>query len=230
MIEKRKYPAIARQTWTNIFFMHWRVDSESLQQYIKRPYELDIFDDSAWVSVVCFVAKNSQLRLLPFDFVSSAIQTNVRTYVTMPHERERGVYFLKLLLNNRFAVTSAQLGINLPFQYVNALVTDQDGIITFKSERENETKIHVEFCTTKRRDESELAHFLTERYAIWHHKRNRLIKVPITHPKWWINRAEATIFTNNIHPLIEGRRPDYVHAGDEKITHLYPYETAGLFL
>lgn len=230
MIEKRRYPAIARQTWTNIFFMHWRVNPESLQHYIKRPYELDIFDGSAWISVVCFVAKNSQLRLLPFDFVSSAIQTNVRTYVTMPHERERGVYFLKMLLNNRFAVTSAQLGINLPFQYVNALATKRDGIITFKSEQKNETELHATFCATENRDESELTHFLTERYAIWHHKGNRIIKIPITHSKWRINGAEATVFTNNTHPLIEGRRPDYVHAGDEKTTHLYPYETVGLIV
>lgn len=234
MIEKRKYPAIALQTWSDIFFMHWRVEPESLRQYVKPPYELDIFDGSAWISVVCFMAKNSRLRFIPFDFVTSAIQTNVRTYVRLSHRKnsgrpEPGVYFLKLLLNNRFAVNSARLGLSLPFQYVTATMEKQGHLFTYKSVDERETKLHVSFYSVEEGDSSDLANFLTERYAIWHHKGNRLVKIPISHAKWQITRAKASIFTNHTHPLIQGRQPDIVHAADEKLTHLYPYEIVGLF-
>lgn len=229
MIEKRKYPAIARQTWTNIFFMHWRVDPDSLQTYMKQPYILDTFDGSAWMTVVCFVAKNSQLRGLPFNFVNTAIQINLRTYVTMPGRAERGVYFLKLLLNNKFAASSGRLGVNLPFEYVDVAVTEQENVTIFKSEQERATQVHVAFQQTEKRDKSELADFLVERYSIWHHKHNRLIKIPITHARWRLNHAKANVISHHLHPLIHGRLPDIVHAGDEKTTHLYPYETAGFF-
>lgn len=230
LIEKRKYPAIAKQKWSDVFFMHWRVEPNLLQGYVQQPYELDLFDGSAWISVVCFIAKKSRLRFIPIDFVSTAIQTNVRTYVTVPNESERGVYFLKLYLNNQFAVSSARFGMNLPFQHVFANASIKEHSSTFQSEDEREPKLHVTFRRKDEYDESALAQFLTERYAIWNQKGNRLIKIPITHPAWRVLHAEVAIHINKVHPLIQGREPDIVHAGDEKLTHLYPYETVGFIL
>lgn len=230
MIKQRQYPALARQTWLDIYFMHWRVNPEKLQPYVKQPYELDLFDNSAWISVVCFRAKNSRLRFFPFDIVSSAIQTNVRTYVTLPNEQEPGVYFLELFLNNRFAVSSARVGVNLPFEYVDAMSIKSPHVCTYKSRNENGIKLHAAFHDTGKSDESQLAQFLTDRYVIWNEKGNRLIKIPITHPSWRITSAEATVLTNQTHPLIQGRQPDIVHAGDDKLTCLYPYETVGFVL
>lgn len=229
MIEKRKYPVFAKQAWDDVFFMHWKVAPEILAPQIPAPLQLDLFDQSAWITVVCFVAKNSQLRFLPINFVAKAIQTNVRTYVTMPHHEERGVYFLNTFVNNRLATLGARTTFHLPFHYVEAELLQEDGRCTYINRQANQTMLHVSFEALKAAPERKLAEFLTERYAIWNMKHNRMIKIPIFHRPWTIHTASATIFENKVHPLIQGSTPDFVHQGDHKLSHLYPYETVGLF-
>jgi|SRR5699024_1293582 len=230
MIDKRKYPAIAQQYWKHIFFMHWRVNPDVLKPYIPAPLQLDTFAGSAWLSVVCFVAKHSRLLYTPFYLVPPAIQTNVRTYVKVPNQKEHGVYFLNLFLNNQFATVGARLMFNLPFQQIHATLDHQDQTFIYKNLQQSETKLNVRLHSSGERDESSLGTFLTERYAIYNRKQNRIIKIPIIHSKWETNRAKAMIFESNIHPLIDGKQPQHVQIGENKLARLYPYETIGYYL
>src|SRR5699024_3498929 len=192
-------------------------------------FQVDSFQGSAWITVVCFVAKNSRISLLPIDLIDQAIQINVRTYVTCPNQREAGVYFLDVNINNRLAALGAQRAFNLPFHYVEAELISEGACKTYKSSLTDESILKVTLQATGKTDQSELAHFLTERYTIWHHKGNRLIKIPITHSHWQVKEAEAIYCEQDLHPVIANKEPDLIHFAGEKIAYLYPYETVGFY-
>lgn len=231
-MKARKYPYMAHQQWNDVFFMHWPLEPEKLTPYIPRPLELDTFDKVAWITIVCFVVKNSQLRGFSFPIVPFAIQTNVRTYVRMPQEKEPGVYFLNLYLNHRFAARSARRIFNLPFRYVEAGRIRKHKTYTYQSkvQKGGPFLLHATFEKSNRVIQSDLIQFLTERYVIWNRKGKQIIKVPISHDQWQIKEANVTIQAQNVHPLIQGMSPRYVHAGDWKLTHLYPYESVAYFI
>lgn len=229
MIEERKYPKIAQQEWDEVYFMHWKVAPEKLAAYIPKPFELDLFDGYAWLTAVSFLAKHSRLRFIPFDFVRRAIQTNLRTYVKLPHHKEPGVYFLKTFLNHRFASFSARELFHLPFQYMEADFVEENKKSTFINRVDGEKILHLSFVAQDEAAEEEQASFLTERYAIWNVQANRIIKIPILHDPWTINEAEVLTRENKLHPLIRDVEPDIVHYGGRKLSYLYPYERIGFF-
>lgn len=230
MIVRRKYSKIAEQQWDDIFFMHWRLNPDDLRAYIPAPFELDTFEGAAWLSVVCFVAKNSRLRKIPFPIVTEAIQTNVRTYVTMPHVRERGVYFLDIMINNRVVALGGRSLLQLPVHYAQAKREERNQLFMYESTSNRPSKLHVTFERDHEQDESSLGQFLIERYAIWNRLHHKIIKMPIVHKPWTLYKANATIHQHDIHPLINDKNPDITYAGDRKLTYLYPYETVGFYL
>lgn len=224
MITKRKFPWFGKQQWENIFFIHWRVSPDQLSPYIPKPLQIDTFDGSAWLSAVCFQATVNQLRAVPINLIQPAIQLNIRTYVTLNETEERGVYFFRILLNRKIPVKAANVTYHLPFSYSHATFTKKENEIIYQINDETKPQFHVHFQPQKAKDESPLAQFLTERYCIWNKKRNRLIKIPIIHSKWQLQRAEAKIFHQNLHPLIYGKEPSVIHFHPKKMAYLYPYE------
>src|SRR5690625_4724712 len=104
MIEKRKYPYFAKQTWREIFFFNWSVEESMLAPYIPKSFKLDLFDSKAWITLVLFKAINSRFRAFPsWTSFSQVTQMNVRTYVYSKASQEKGVYFLSISLNSLLA-------------------------------------------------------------------------------------------------------------------------------
>src|SRR5690625_1084159 len=197
MITKRKYPWYAEQTWRNIFFFHWPVDPIVLQKYIPKPLILDVFAGKSWVSVVIFTAIHSRFRNMPlWTSVPPVTQINFRTYVYPTIPVEKCVFFLCILLNHFLAALGGERLFNLPFQYVNIL-TDQ-----FKDEVKitcNDEEL-LRFCY-KNQEELEgdrLKDFLTERYCIWNVKGNQIIKIPISHSKWTVQKLNTDVKENEL--------------------------------
>lgn len=221
---------MAQQTWEQIYFLHWRVNESELRPYIPKPLVIDTFDGSAWITIVCFLAKNSRLRYVPINFISKAIQTNVRTYVKLDGKQERGVYFFNLFVNNKLAVLGAQSTFALPFKYVHSMFEYNGDLATYKTYKHDELIFNAQFeRTNKKPHSSELARFLTERYCIWNDKKNRMIKVPIIHSKWNVNEANVTIEKNILHPCLRNGQPNAVHYFNRKVTKLFPYESVLIF-
>lgn len=238
MIVRRKYPYIARQTWKQIYFTHWRVDESLLNRYIPKPFTLDTFDGSAWLTVVCFLAEDSRLRFLPMPVLPSAIQINVRTYVTMDGHDEQGVYFFNLFVNSQLAVFGARQTFHLPFEYVHSTYIETDNEVGYHSKYgvggRDMTIFSARFNQFKETfiddADEELDKFLTERYCIWNLKRKRIIKIPILHRHWKLNRVNALIDTNELHPLIKNVQPNLIHYSDQKLSCLFPYESLGIIV
>lgn len=224
MIEKRKYPYFAMQTWQDVFFLHWPIDEKRLRPYVPYPLAIDTFAGKAYISVICLIIKNNRLPLFSFPMLKQAVQINVRTYVRLDKEKETGVYFFNLYTDQLLPILGARTLMNLPFHYVKTSYDRSTDQIDYTSWRKKETLIDVSFQKKQKLEASALTKFLTERYAIWNVACNRIIKIPIMHSKWQIGEAEANIKENQLHPLIETHAPSYVHWGNPQLAYLYPYE------
>src|SRR5687767_47906 len=90
-------------SWERAVFLHYRVDAHVLQGEV--PFQLDLFEDEAYVSLVAFTLRDLRMRRAGLGWVTQPLAThdflNVRTYVRCGEER--GIYFLAEWLNNRLA-------------------------------------------------------------------------------------------------------------------------------
>lgn len=228
MIEKRTYPWFGVQTWEHILFAHWQVPAASVLPYIPAPLQLDTYAGSAWLSIVSFQANDSRLRFCNRPLIKRATQINVRTYVTYPNSTEKGVYFFALHINQLAPKLAAQLTMALPFTYVTTSVKKQGASFHVHAQKAAQVLYDVQFTTGEKAIEQDaLSTFLTERYAIWHTKGKRCIKIPILHEHWTLKEATATVTTNVLHPLTEARQPDLVHYARSMEAKLFPFETYG---
>lgn len=229
MITKRRYPWYAEQTWRNIFFFHWPVDPIVLEKYIPKPLRLDIFAGKAWVSVVIFTAINSRFRNLPlWTSVPPVTQINFRTYVYPTIPEEKGVFFLSIQLNQFLAALSGKRFFNLPFQYVNMLLYQRKD--TVKITCNDADLLRVCYKNQGELEEDGLKNFLMERYCIWNVKGNHIIKIPISHPKWTVQKLKTDVKRNELFVNFNLPRMEsttyYCH---NKHAKLYPYEKFGIF-
>src|SRR5207244_12635262 len=86
--------------WDNVIFIHYQTDPQELQRCI--PYHLDLYDGSAFVSLVAFTMRGMRPRFggslsaLFFKRISTHHFLNVRTYVT--DEAEACIYLLQYWL------------------------------------------------------------------------------------------------------------------------------------
>jgi uncharacterized protein len=105
--------------WDNVIFIHYQTDPQELQRCI--PYHLDLYDGSAFVSLVAFTMRGlrprfgGSLSALFFKPISTHHFLNVRTYVT--HEAEPGIYFMQEWLSSRLATWLGPRSFGLPYRF-----------------------------------------------------------------------------------------------------------------
>jgi hypothetical protein len=104
MREPTGAPAVMRQVWSHLAFLHWPVEPAAVAPLLPRGLEVDLFEGRAYVGVVPFTIGG----LLRFH------EINVRTYVHRGG-RDPGVWFFSLDAASRLAVAGARLAYKLPY-------------------------------------------------------------------------------------------------------------------
>ena len=90
-----KGPWVMEQEWQDVYFLHWPILAEDLQDYVPQELEIDTFDGMAWIGVVYFQMKQMSFRFIPpIPGTSSFLELNVRTYVK--YKGKSGVYFFNI--------------------------------------------------------------------------------------------------------------------------------------
>jgi uncharacterized protein YqjF (DUF2071 family) len=105
--------------WVRALFIHYEVDPASLAPFV--PFEIDVCDGRAYVSLVAFYLRNLRPRL--GGAVAACLSRpvanhgflNVRTYVK--HRGESGIYFLAEWLPNALSVFIGPRTFGLPYRY-----------------------------------------------------------------------------------------------------------------
>lgn len=103
-------------SWERAVFLHYQVAPQFLQPQI--PFELDLHDGQAYVSLVAFTLRNMRLMHPHLKFLTQPLHThhflNVRTYVRVGNLR--GIYFLAEWLDNRLATVLGPVLYGLPYR------------------------------------------------------------------------------------------------------------------
>ena len=156
--------------WRHVVFMHFEVEPEVLQRQV--PFDLDLRDGRAFVSLVAFHLENMHLRFggALTRFLMSPIEghelLNIRTYVV--RNGEPGIYFLSEYLPNPWSVRLGPPLYGLPYRLADlrydhgkrdkrGVVRQGDHSLEYSGFMQNEELTRAESGT--------LEEFLLERYT-----------------------------------------------------------------
>jgi uncharacterized protein YqjF (DUF2071 family) len=194
------------QTWEDLLFAHWRVPGEALRRLLPSGLELDTFDGEAWLGITPFRLTGLRARgTLPVPYVSTFLELNVRTYVTVGGKG--GIWFFSLDASRMLAVAAARRAYHLPYFPTRASFALRDGTLDFSSSRSEGERPRV-FAVRYRPSgpvapahAGTLEHFLTERYCLYSASRGgALWRAEIHHPPWPLQPAEADVQLNTMVP------------------------------
>jgi len=136
-VELRRRPPgwpVLHQQWQDLVFLHWRLAPADVRNEVPKALELDLFDGSAWASVVAFRVTRMRPSLLPpIPGLSDAHQVNARAYVH--RDGVPGLWFFSLDADNALAVAAARVTYRLPCYRARMAVTSDDEAVTFRCAR-----------------------------------------------------------------------------------------------
>ena len=191
------------QSWHDLLFAHWRVALPDLRRAVPSVFEVDLFDGSAWLSVVPFYMTNVGLRLTPtLPWISTFLELNVRTYVRVGDRP--GVYFFSLDAARWLAVAAARTLLNLPYYTADMTLEHGHDGVRYESARRTQQQARFEATyepvgTPSTPPPGSIHHFLTERYCLYHHsRRGHPYRLDIHHRPWSLHAARARIATNTM--------------------------------
>ncbi len=172
------------QEWNRLVFIHFRIDASIIAPLLPKGLQADIFDGTAWVSLVPFTMNRIRPRLLPsFPPVSDFSEVNLRTYVT--DGQKSGVYFFSIEAANLLSVLLAGSISGMPYEQAHVWRSyGNDNPYTVRNKR-NDTALSLTY-----RPGSPLMHktpqdlWLTERYAVYLDKNDRLYRYEVHHLPW----------------------------------------------
>ncbi len=116
-----------RQTWRRLTFLHWPYAPDLIRGFIPGGFELDTFDNAAWLGLVPF-------EIHDFRGIPHFPETNLRTYVIGP-DGSRAVWFFSLEAARWVAVLGARIGYHLPYFWAKMRVIVENGAIHYRSQR-----------------------------------------------------------------------------------------------
>ena len=194
------------QTWEDLLFAHWPVAADALRELVPARLAIDECDGSAWLGITAFRISGLRLRgTLPFRWVSSFLELNVRMYVTA--EGKPGIWFFSLDAGSPLAVEAARRLYKLPyFRARMSAARRGGGWIDYASARRDGGPPAVFSARYRPAGDvfearpGSLEEFLTERYCLYAAEGKRLFRAEIHHPRWRLQEAEAEIELNTMAP------------------------------
>jgi uncharacterized protein YqjF (DUF2071 family) len=173
--------------WDDVRFLHFELDPLDLQPSI--PFELDVRDGRAYVSLVAFTQRRLRPvfggrigRLLAAPLSDHAF-LNVRTYVR--HRRERGIYFIEEWIPNRLASWIGPRTYGLPYR-LGELDYEHNEIAVRASKAALvvSTRAQDAGATHEPAALDSLAEFLLERYVAFTSRRGVRRRFAVRHAPW----------------------------------------------
>ena len=212
--------AVLDQRWTDLAFLHWRVDPDQVAPLLPAGTRADVFDGSTWVGLIPFRMRGAGFgEGRPLPYVGSFAETNVRLYAVDARGR-RGVVFASLECERLAFVLGSRLALGLPYTWSRMRVRQRTDVFTYTSRRRwpaprgARSRVVVRVDPTVVRDDP-LADFLTARWALHTRAWGATRYLPNTHPRWPLQRAELLELEDDLLaaaglPGLAGRPPDSV--------------------
>ena len=172
-------------------FINYRVDRGLLQRQV--PFELELYEDEAYVSLVAFTLVRMRPRLggFPAELLFRPIATheflNVRTYVR--DAGEPGIFFLAEWLSNRISVQLGPRIFGLPYQFGHLCYEHPGESDRFRGKVEaRDGKLEYQGSGAQGSlaacEPGSLSEFMLERYTAFTQRRKRRRLFRIWHEPW----------------------------------------------
>ncbi|MEM8598738.1 MAG: DUF2071 domain-containing protein [Bacteroidota bacterium] len=200
-------PWVMSMRWAALTFLHWPVPAAMLRPLVPAALEVDTYDGSAWVGVVPFRMEQTKLRGVPrIPGTHTFAEFNVRTYVRHAPTGRTGVWFFSLDAASWMAVRAARVSFGLPyFDAQIRVLLPEAGTVYYAGHRTHRGAPAAAFDARVRPTEEHvaavpgsLAHWLTERYALFATRYGSLVTGDIHHRPWPLRQAHAVIEANTL--------------------------------
>lgn len=191
--------------WDRAVFIHYAADAAVLQRDV--PFELDLRDGRAFVSIVAFTLVRMRPRIggrlgeWLFKPIATHEFLNVRTYVR--HRGEPGIYFLAEWLSNPLSVHLGPRTFGLPYKFgrliydhsrvrgdIRGTVEAREGRLTYQGDVAGSSLTPTEIGS--------LTEFMLERYTAFTHQRNRARFFRVWHSPWEQAPADIKVTADTI--------------------------------
>jgi uncharacterized protein YqjF (DUF2071 family) len=190
--------------WESLAMVHLEITAEELQPSI--PFELDLFEGKAYVSLVFFTMRRMRLargpRILNWFLYPFREQRflNVRTYVR--HNRERGIHFIREWISDRVCAHLGPLLYSLPYRYGkhDFRLSGQE-FAAHVSDRATGTCIQCHFRFTEPLHGCEpgtRGEFFYERYAAFNACGGKAKSFRVSHEPWQQCGAEPIVIDDSL--------------------------------
>ncbi len=194
-----------RQSWHELLFLHWEVDSVELQRMLPERLTLDTFDGKAYVGLVPFTMSKVRPVWSPsVPPLSNFHEMNVRTYVHLEGENP-GVWFFSLDAANSVAVKIARTMWKLPYFFASMSLSKVGNITHYSSSRIGPPPLpancKLEYEVTGKINPAEvgsLEYFLTERYFLYTTNGSRLLRGQVHHTPYPLQTAQLQLLEENM--------------------------------
>lgn len=205
------------QRWSELLFLHWSVDAETVQACLPPGLQVDTWEGRAWLGVVPFSMSGVRPRGLPaVPGLSYFPELNLRTYVTGPLGRP-GVWFFSLDTPNPMANWIARTFFHLNYRTARMQVRRAEGGVDFRSSLKisagwDETQSYS--WTPKGQaflaKPGSLEFFLAERYRLFSYdaKRKRLFTGQVHHVPYPLQSASVQNYSKRLFSLSKLEEPE----------------------
>jgi uncharacterized protein YqjF (DUF2071 family) len=207
---------IATQRWSDLTFLHWRVESSRVAPLLPPGVVPDEHDGSSWVGLIPFLLDRATLfGSPPVPYLGSFVELNVRLYGVDARGR-RGVIFRSLEASRVAAVLAARLAFGLPYFWSRTRMQREGRSFGYDSQRHGGgPSSRVRARAGGRIEPTPLDDFLTARWGMFTRRRGTTIFVPNEHEPWVLHSAEVIDLDDGLLaaaglPGIADRAPDSV--------------------
>lgn len=207
---------IASQRWSDLTFLHWRVDPATVAPLLPPGVVPDEHGGGTWLGLIPFLLDRATLfGSPPVPYVGSFVEVNVRLY-GVDAEGRRGVIFRSLEASRLLAVLAARAAFGLPYQWARTSLVHDGDVIRYRSQRHGGGPAsRIVARPGERIDADPLADFLTARWGMFTTRGGRTIHLPNEHEPWVVHRADLLEFDDELIaaaglPRVADRAPDSV--------------------
>ena len=207
---------VMRQSWDDLFFLHWEYAAEAIQSRLPAGLTVDTFEGKAYLGVVGFRMNAVRPLGLPaLPWLSYFNELNVRTYVR-DASGEPGVWFFSLDCDRAPAVVIARAGFGLPYEH--AAMSFGPGLAqSCRRQGEQETAQYAWSAVSSPQiaTPGSLEFHLAERYSFFSVRGGRLVRGQVHHAPYELSSTDTAAWSDL--PLrwdgfdVGGRPPDFAH-------------------
>jgi len=209
--------SVASQRWSQLTFIHWRVEAAQLVQFMPAGVRPDEHDGSSWVGLIAFYLDRATIAgSPPVPYFGAFTEINVRLY-GVDEQGRRGVIFLSLEASRLAAVLAARAAFSIPYFWSRTSQSTAEGTITYSARRHFGAG-HTHIAARPKSQPivgDATADFLTARWGLFTTRFGRTILLPNHHEPWSLVQAELVSLDDTLLeragiPGLAERMPDSV--------------------